>query len=793
MDSEKRVIEFNKDQNLTDMCMPELVRMVPESVSNKDVDVGNLKFIKTEDEKMQCLRCHCIFKDIEKHQRHCPQRPDDGKEDFITNAVGGKPNNFAPCPPEPSTQHSSCSNIKEELPDSLCTGIKIKQVDTNSDNTIQTTEYEDLMQCSNCKLYFNDRYVYSDHKMYTCENDLLGQTTDMEFTANEDTFDSAGAHIKNKNSYENLFESNDIPIKTEILSESGSASVGTTSSTESPVHRYESPLKCWCINCGAIFDDFLTLSTHREGCKGQKIVTVMKERNFRRIACAVCKDTFKSELELSNHMVSVHDAHCGAHKRKFSATDANDNAEELHTTLTRGTTRYPNKSAKIYLYNSFDSIQDINMHIQSVHDKTNILNDKSANYSKKKVLNDKSANQCKNEGCELFFETKEQLKKHIQDTHTVEHPHTASAKRTTRYPNIKRDMVYHCPIAGCVNYFYSDGGINMHLKSVHGVTTISKYRSAHQYKGSNINDKSDHQCKNKGCGLSFETKEQLKNHVQVTHIEPSGSPRVHFSDLVQHVCSLCNRIFQYTADICKHLIDAHNMKYNMKSNFYIVEKMNLCLTCYLYIDTHKYLEHLKTCENPNFTKKVLNESSQDASQFGLNNTRNTENNTPNTENNTQNTENNTQNTESNQVYRTDTYANNINLKDIGADSTCNTGIPNDTGLTSCFKSDFLKYYFTYQASIMTSEVSFYRCKICNFKFPRKNGIMFHLIKTHAALDSLPALEFCSKWTGKSIKEIKAYTSVLAKGEDIMYCCDFKECQLLYRTKASLEKHKAEHF
>ena len=795
MDSEKRVNEFNKDQNLTDMCMPELVRMVPTLFSNKEVGVSNLEFIKTEDGQMQCLSCHFIFNDKAIHQRQCPKRSDNGEEDNNVNVADEKPENSAMSSPLPSNQLSSCNGIKDELSDfAFYPGIKIEPIETNpvADYTVPSIQKEELLQCSNCKLYFNDRCAYLDHKMFICQNERFDKTTDMDVSAKIDTPDSSETGIKIEVTDDNHFQSDGTQIKTEMTSDYDSMPGGPSVEMEMPINDCQPSFTCSCMSCGAIFDDFFTYSVHKKGCKRPKIGTVIEELNLRKSTCAICKEKFKSKLELSKHMILLHvgsnTQHC-TKKRKHPETDSNDDTEKSPATLARGTTRNVKKFKCNFddCVEKFQTLTDFTshyaVHLQKVGTGAEHIPQEDVNQDNDTVVLEKT----KTERCSV--ESDVSVVKGI----LKQQPHSdvGAAKDSHKFPT-----------NGCANSLDSAADMNKHLQSVRGeifksLTNIS-------------NDKHVHQCQNKGCGLLFQTKDLLKKHIKETHMAASSIPRVDFPDLVQYVCSICSRIFQYIGDVFKHLQKAHGVKDTINSNLYIVEKMNLCMICHVYIDSDNFLDHFKRCQKHNFIKTALHKSSPEAIPFN---------------------EIETQTTETIQVCEQEsdmgyTKLNNKATKD-------STEVSDDLATANYFNSDYLKNYFihhsceiaavvnSYRCNIcnltfpqkneilahlvkthailknFSSEISFigsnYTCKICSFSFQKQNGILTHLIKTHAVLDSLSALETCSKVTGKSIKEIQEHASMLAKGPVIMHFCDFKDCRLLFRTRTTLEKHKTEHF
>ena len=730
MDSDQYDAELNRNQNPTEVRMPKLIRMVPESVSNENVFSQKLNFIKTEDGQMHCLNCHSILKDIETHQMHCLKRIDENNADFYTKAVGGKPENSAYCSPVSMDQQSRSSEIKLEPldTDSFYPEIKIEPVETNAetDTSLIQTKNEELMECPNCKLFFNDRCAYLDHKLYTCRSVNSNQTADKDCSGDVDNSEADGTYIKTEIPVDHHSEYDETSIKMEI-----------------PIDHSSPLFTCSCPNCKANFDDFVSLSIHRKDCKRQQIGTVVEELNLRKTTCAVCKEKFKSKLELSKHMVRVHiasDVECGSKKRKQpeAETDAADDTEQTYASLARGTKRHVK-----FRCNFDDCIEKFHTlaefkahyeeHLQNVGSNTETVQH-----------DDVIQKVCK------LIKSKEELETLKTETHGTADDISNKKAVFTKQPGIEEKIacpsqvseevnesadVHHCPIEGCANSFDSSTAVNRHLQLVHGKTKSE-------------NDLPVHQCQNKGCGLLFETKELLKKHIQDTHMV-SNIPKLDFPDFVQYVCSVCFRVFQDLTDVKQHLKTAHDVKDNTTSNLYIVEKMILCKMCHSYIDSEKFLEHFKRCQKHYFIKTSLNKPSLEANQF----------------------------------YEITTDSGYTKINHLAAENSherSDYSVAQKEDYPGVCKDNFMK-----QRSIV--------CKTCNNVFVRKSSLLTHLIKTHDVLNNLPSLENCSKDMVNWISEIKQHASLLEQKPKTSYCCDFKDCGLKFKTKTTLEQHNSEHF
>ena len=623
---------FTQDQTLTAKCMPELVRMVNDASSNDKI-MDTLEFIKTEDGQMQCLRCQNIFTDKETHQTQCFKPSDNDEGHVYSNAIGEGPKMDGVPLPESSYQLSCFTGIKEELPDfdNFCTEIKIEPMETNINSVNQSTESEDLMQCLNCKLYFNDRCAYLDHKMFSC-NASFDQLTNVGLSNSVDTVES--------------FET---PIKTELLDEAQTLSDRGPINIEIPydqdmssfemVHPQPPKFTCSCTICDAVFDDFFIFDIHTKVCKRPRIGTVIEDLNLSKTKCAICKENFQSILDLSKHMVSTHvggNAKRDAKKRKHAETDFNEYTWQSPATIARGLTRNVNRIRCYFgtCVETFVTLSDFKshytMHLQSTRTSTKQNEQASVNVA---AFREIAAHRLQKE-CKLLG--KHETEKNKSNGDRLDMNKQIPRRDFEGYTFLNNssksdngsDDIYKCPKDGCANSFLSKQAVQRRIrvqKTYNLVFANGKQVHQCQFNGcgrlfdtrkllkdhnrsTHMNKKSAFQCLYKSCGRSFDTKKLLTEHIQDIHIADVRKRKSkRLSHYTLYTCTLCLNTFQSKDVVFKHLHEEHRVIGTINSNLYAVEKLLLCSVCKRYVGLSSFLEHSKKCQK----KKALHQHSQE--------------------------------------------------------------------------------------------------------------------------------------------------------------------------------------
>ena len=794
---------FTQDQTLTAKCMPELVRMVNDASSNDKI-MDTLEFIKTEDGQMQCLKCQNIFTDKETHQTQCFKPSDNDEGHVYSNAIGEGPKMDGVPLPESSYQLSCFTGIKEELPDfdNFCTEIKIEPMETNINSVNQSTESEDLMQCLNCKLYFNDRCAYLDHKIISC-NASLDQLTNVGLSNSADTVDS--------------FET---PIKTELLDESqiipdkGPINVEAQNDQDMPsfeIKNSQQPqFTCSCTICGAVFDDFFTYSVHKKNCKKPQIGTLIEELNLRKTTCAICKEKFQSKQDLSKHIASIHvrgNAKRSAKKRKHAEVDADDKQLSLGdfdgNTSLNCAAKSDNGSVDVNkcpvegCANFFHSILAVQRHVRLVHGTT-------------MFDSDKQVHQCQNKGCGRLFDTRKCLKDHIQDTHMNKKP------------------IYPCRYKDCGHSFYTKTLLLEHIQVTH-MASVRKRKSKRPVQVTRT------LCTCSLCFKQFQSKDDVFKHLNEVH-NVSGTINANLYAVENLLlCSICKLYFGHynfhehskrcgKNDFMKTALNQSTLETIPSSSEVDIDELDAKHDEQESVKNHEsHTRHDKSTDEEiianNDDHCTKNDNKTKEQDIRLHYTKSTEQKIK-TEHDEIFTKHDDRLIEDDKMTdkwesftKHDDYTKHDKTStkhDASVYEYLQNYLQHLTEICDKYMCNICSFTFTHKNEILAHLVKTHGvldrfsgsltyigtvngCKMCRFAFPQQHVLLGHIVSAHAVLDSVQALEMCSNLTGKSVEKIKEDISFLVQAGDMMYCCDFNKCELIFSTKAGFVSHRREHY
>lgn len=772
--------------------MSEHIRMVPEILNHGENRTGQLDFIKTEEGKMKCTSCLCILENLEVQPLKC------------SKYSIRKPECLQMCSSLPKYQETNV--YKQEIPDS--TVAVIKSEPSEIDNSHNCTKFtsssdEELIACSECNLFFNDRCLYLDHKLYTCPSISSGHTASVAYDDSRfREIAGEGAYIKVERQDElasdqddnNKLEDNkdDAPNDRNEFNEKsiGFDNLGSrTCSSET--------FTCSCPYCKSEFKDFVALNVHRLSCKRPGIGTNMKELSFRSIACFICSEKFKTRHEYSQHIVSSHilkNSENGK-KRKLSETDCKTLVSK-NSSLQQETKR-KNKSECYFndCREKLDFKSHYYKHLRVQGSRKEITKNGIAKWEGFKLSNnqDKSHENNKIMKEDSYICNEDVINKIQKFTESdIESPELTEGtcipsvlKVSSKIHDKDKDMVpvkkikasfssegksrnsaiRPCPVDDCANSFDSSKALQRHLHQVHGVT-----------KGNN--NKTVHQCQNTGCGLLFETRDLLKKHIQDAHLL-SSTPNYSHPDLIQFVCSFCFRIFHSDSNVKEHLTVTHGV--NEHEKHFIVEKLNQCKTCSSFIDSEKFNEHYKRCQKLAFLKLSLQNSNYNSEK--------------------KSSESATYKDRKQAVsVPQELHGNARDIVDKFNDKAERAGIESDLRnekqktieLNGIGSEKDNQVHVQETTLFYVEEGKKFRCGLCKYLLSRKTYLLTHLIESHAVLDHLPPVGNCSQDMLKMITEIRQHALLREQKSQATFVCDMKDCGMKFRKKAYLDMHRSEH-